>query len=98
MFQNSDPFLFDFKRELNACRCSVTDAGIEGLFVIGQCKSIQILNLIGTKVTFKGITIALEHLPSLKELKHPSTVGVLAEIHQRALDQQLSDIPKFSLS
>ena len=98
MFQNSDPFLFDFKRELNACRCSVTDAGIEGLCVIGQCKSIQILNLIGTKVTFKGITIALEHLPSLKELKHPSTVGVLAEIHQRALDQQLSDIPKFSLS
>ena len=76
----------------------MTNAGIEGLCVIGQCKSIEILNLIGTEVTSKGIILALEHLSSLRELKHLSTVGVLAEIHQRALDQNLSDIPKFSLS
>jgi hypothetical protein len=76
----------------------VTDAGIKGLCVIGQCKSIEILNLIATKVTSKGIIMALEHLSSLRELKHPSTVRVLAKIHQRALDQKLSDIPKFSIS
>jgi hypothetical protein len=76
----------------------VTDAGIEGLCVIGQCKSIEILNLIATEVTSKGITIALEHLPSLRELKHFFTVEALAEIHQRALDQKLSDFPKFSIS
>ena len=83
---------------MNARWCSVTDAGIEGLCVIGQCKSIEILNLIATKVTSKGIIMALEHLSSLRELKHRSTVRVLAEIHQRALDQRLSDIPKFSIS
>jgi hypothetical protein len=66
--------------------------------VIGKCKSIQILDLTRTAVTYEGITKALEHLPSLRKLKHRQTIRVLAQIYKRAVDEKLSDIPKFTLS
>lgn len=41
--------------------------------------------------------MSLEYLPYLRELKHPSTIRVLTEIHKRELDLKLSVIPKFPL-
>ncbi len=76
----------------------MTDAGIYGLCVIGECKKIQFLDLQMTKVTSEGVIMALQNLSSLTGLLHFSTTKALHEIHQRVLENKLSDIKKFSLS
>lgn len=86
----------------------MTNAGIQGLCVslddlgkendrLGQCKSIHKLLIGYTKVTQKGIQLALENLPQLKVLECCSSVQVLGEMHQTAFDHKLPDIPKYSL-
>ena len=46
------------------CCHNVTDGGIEGLGVsvdagLGKCKSLHTLNIYGTKITTKGVQMAL---------------------------------------
>ena len=71
-------FFFHFFRVLEAQCCPVTDNGIRGLCVSvddlgeanpghGQCKSIHTLDIYGTKVTIKGVQLALENLSDLKD-------------------------------
>ena len=86
-----------FLRKLNAEYCHVTNDGIEGLCVRGQCKLITVLHLRETNVTNEGIQMVLNNLPDLKELDH-SVVEVLAQISQTALDNKLVIAPKFSLA
>jgi hypothetical protein len=77
----------------------VSDAGIKGLCVTGQCKSICILHLSETNVTFVGTAMALKNLPSLKELRHDSIVETLARLYQTALtEERLYDIKYYALS
>lgn len=62
----------------------------------GNCKSIRLLDLGGrSKVTTKGIQLALDNLPQLRILKHVSLLKCLADIVQTAKDNTL---PKYSLS
>ena len=79
----------------------MTDAGIKGLCVsvdylgmqderVGQCKSIQTLNIRHTKVTEKGIQIAFENLPRLKELFSCFPIQILADLSVR--------FPQYSLT
>ena len=106
-----------FIRELNVSGCvKITDAGIEGLCVsvnhlgkvdqrMGQCKSIETLKFIsGTRITKKGIQVALINLPFLKKFEIPGgpsfavPVQFLAEMHQSDWNiKQLKDIRKYSL-
>jgi hypothetical protein len=56
--------------------------------VSGECKKIKFLDLQfleTTKVTSKGVVMALENLHSFTALKHHSTAKALHKIHQRAL-------------
>ena len=86
----------------------MTDAGIQGLCLsiddlgkqcerLGQCKLIQKLMISYTKVTKKGIQMALENLPTLKVFECCSSVQALAEMHLSAYEHYLPDIPKYSL-
>ena len=76
----------------------MSDAGIKGLCVTGKCKSICILHLSETNVTFVGTAMALKNLPSLIELRHDSIVDTLARLYQGALREgRLSDV-KYALS
>lgn len=50
-----------------------------------------------TKITKKGIRIALENLPTLKVFECCSSAQVLAEMHKAAIEHRLPDIPKYSL-
>jgi hypothetical protein len=71
----------------------ITDAGIQGLCVsvnlgkldqrLGQCKSIETLIIVRTKITKKGIQTALINLPFLKQCNscHVVPVQFLAEMH-----------------
>ena len=77
----------------------MTNAGIERLCV-WECKKIKFLDLQfleTTKVTSKGVAMALENLHSFTALKHHSTAKALHKIHQRALKNKISDITKFPL-
>ena len=90
----------------------ITDAGIQGLCVsvnhlgeedqrLGQCKSIETLFIGGTRITKKGVQIALRNLPCLKQCKtdhHRVPVQFLAEMHQPDWNiKRLKDIRKYSL-
>lgn len=75
----------------------MSDDGIRELCVVGNCKSICALILEGSKVTTKGIQLALSNLPELQVLYHTSILECLAEIAQTALDEKLN-MPKYSLS
>lgn len=76
----------------------MSDDGIRGLCVVGNCKSICALILEGSKVTTKGIQLALSNLPELQVLYHTYILECLAEIAQTALDEKLLNMPKYSLS
>ena len=88
----------------------MTDHGIQGLCVsyfdnqcrknelVGLCKSIEKLNLIDTRVTDKGVQMALQYLPSLKSISHSAVMQVLADVAQRTLDDKTLNIPTYSLS
>jgi hypothetical protein len=102
-----EAFLFSF-RELNVTSCPVTDSVIQGLCLsiddlgkqcdrLGQCKLLQKLLISYTKVTQKGIKMALENLPTLKVFECCSSVQALAEMHSSAFEHHLPDIPKYSL-
>ncbi len=72
----------------------MTDVGIKGLCVaifdetgreiqtLGQCKSIHTLNVKRTKVTKKGIQLALKNLPALRVFEFDSPVQILTELHE----------------
>jgi hypothetical protein len=85
-------------RKLYAGYSDVSDDGIRGLCVVGNCKSICALVLEGSKVTTKGIQLALSNLPELQVLYHTSLLECLAEIAQKAVDEKLLIMPKYSLS
>ena len=77
----------------------MTDAGIERLCVIGECKLIEYLDLRRTKVTSEGVIMALQNLSSLTVLEHDTVTEALHEIHKLgALENKLKDLSKFSLS
>lgn len=76
----------------------MSDDGIHGLCVIGNCKLIRIIDLIGNTITNQGIRTALDNLPSLKFLYHESILEGLACIAQTASGLKLPNIPKYSLS
>ena len=76
----------------------MSDSGLQELFIFGQCKSIDTLDLDWTKVTLAGIQMALDNLPSLRVLHHQSTVQCLVRIHQALSHQKLDIIPKYKLS
>lgn len=78
----------------------MSDDGIHGLCVIGNCTLIRIIDLIGNTITNQGIRSALDNLPSLEFLYHESILEGLACIAQTASDQKLpiNNIPKYSLS
>lgn len=95
-------------RELDVTSCPVTDAGIKGLCLsiddlgkedkrLGQCKLIHKLMVSYTKVTQKGIIIALENLPILKVFECCSSVQALAEMHLAPYEDNIPDIKKYSL-
>ena len=75
---------------LDACGClNVTDSAVQWLCVGfdnldvekgGQCKLLEKLVLYLTKVTKKGIEMALTHLPALKVLDHETTVEALVDM------------------
>ena len=82
-----------FNRFLNVNFCDVTDAGIVALCGgetdeedqirhgnIGQCKSIQKLVILYTKITHNGVQVALRNLPDLKILKSQYLLQALAEM------------------
>ena len=86
----------------------MTDEGIRGLCVsvddlgqpserLGQCKSINKLCVNFTKVTNRGIQMALENLPGLKVFDCCSSVQVVSEMHRIACENHLPDVPKYSL-
>ena len=69
----------------------MTDAGIKGLCLsidnqgmkderVGQCKSINTLNIRYTKITERGIQIAFENLPELKKLFSCFPIEVQADL------------------
>lgn len=62
---------------------------------LGRCKALQLLNLIDTGVTKKGLQMALENMPALTNLMHISIVEALAEM---ALNVCESNLPELSLS
>ena len=79
----------------------MTDDGIKGLCLsidnqgmkderVGQCKSIHTLNICHTKVTEKGIQIAFENMPGLKQLFSHFPIEILADFSVR--------FPQFSLA
>jgi hypothetical protein len=65
---------------------------------IAYYKSIEKLNLIRTRVTDKGVQMALQYLPSLKSINHGAVMQVLADFAQRTLDDKTLNIPTYSLS
>jgi hypothetical protein len=82
----------------------VTDRGIQGLCMsvdslgrandtLGRCKALQLLNLIDTGVTKKGLQMALKNMPALTNLMHISIVEALAEM---ALNVCESNLPELS--
>lgn len=75
---------------------SVDDLGKENQR-LGQCKLVHKLMISYTKVTQKGIQMALENLHSLKVFECCSSVQVLHQMHQTAFEHQLPGIPKYSL-
>lgn len=99
-------------RELDVTACPITDAGIEGLCVstdkfgredqmLGQCKLIQKLIMKETRVTKKGIQMALVNLSALKIIQYdsaPSVVQILAAMHQAAFKLKQPDVSSYSLT
>ncbi len=91
-------------RELNADFCDqITDAGIRGLCIMGQCKSIEVLSIAHTQISREGIQMALKHLNSLKRLKvtdddHKKQGCVPVQVIANMLLQDANPKPKFSLN
>ena len=82
----------------------MTDDGIKGLCVsvddfgkenagLGQCKSLHTLDIFGTKVTTKGVEMALENLPDLKVFDCSYQIQVLAELLRGPLRKNLACVP-----
>ena len=83
--------------------CPVTDEGIRGLCVgsidefgrnnekTGNCKSINTLSMNKTKVSKKGVEMAIENLPDLKTFHFSRSVEILAELYEAALDRESPD-------
>ncbi len=69
-----------------------TDLGHEELMQHGQCKSLMILRIRNSRVTLKGVQIALRNLPHLKILEHDQVIQALVDMHEN--DEVL---PKYSL-
>nr|CAH0104938.1 unnamed protein product [Daphnia galeata] len=83
-------------KELYIDHSLVSDAGINGLCVIGKCsRSIRILSLWDSNVTSVGIKLALTNIPTLDVLLHDSVVATLSHLHQTA---EIGDSTKFNLS
>ena len=89
---------------MEAWGCPVTDDGIKGLCVsvddfgkenagLGQCKSLHTLDIFGTKVTTKGVEMALENLPDLKVFDCSYQIQVLAELLRGPLRKNLACVP-----
>lgn len=97
---------------------NVSDAGIKGLCVSsdiggenremsgGQCKSIENLCATGTKITKKGVQIALANMPALRVFHLKRDNGscddtftlAIAETHREDfLNNKLQDIRKYKL-
>ena len=96
----------NFYRQLFIQNCSaVTDSGIEGLFMssivnpqkVNFCKSIQVLSILQTGVSKKGIQMALLKCPALRVLNHSLLIDVLIENAQTAL-LELQEMPQYSLT
>ncbi len=65
---------------------------------VGQCKLIEHLDIKETSLTERGVKMALENLPNLKELNcDHSLIEILTEMHQEACEQK-KKIPSYSLT
>ena len=74
----------------------LTDAGIKGL--CNNIVSIETLDILGTRVTKKGIRMVLESLPSLKILYCDFPTQLLAELSGTPLERMRSSVSKIFLS
>ena len=85
----------------------MTDDGIKGLCVsvddlgkenagLGQCKSIHTLDIYGTKVTIKGVQLALENLPELNDFNCNNEIQVLANLLRGPSRNNLRGLPNLS--
>ena len=92
---------------MEARNCPVTDVGIKGLCVsiddfgkenvgLGQCKSLQTLDIFGTKVTIKGVQLALENLPDLKDFDFDYQIQVLANLLRGPARKNLPCVPNLT--
>ena len=92
---------------MEAWGCPVTDDGIKGLCVsvddfgkenagLGQCKSLHTLDIFGTKVTTKGVEMALENLPDLKDFDCEYQIQVLAEMLRGPSRKNLRCLPNLT--
>nr|CAH0106758.1 unnamed protein product [Daphnia galeata] len=84
-------------RVLYAKFSTVSDDGLEGLCVTGQCKSIQTLDLFQSSVSTNGVLLAIQNLPALTILSHKRMVDVLADAAEATADKKLK-LPQLSLS
>lgn len=82
---------------LYAKHSTVSDDGIQGLCVTGQCKSIHTLDVFQSSVTTSGLQLAIQNLPALTMLGHELVVGVLADVAKAAAEKEL-EIPQLFLS
>ena len=85
---------------------NVTDVGMKGLCGsvddgkanagLGQCKSLHTLDIYGTKVTTKGVEMALENLPDLKDFDCNQQIQVLAELLRGPSRKNLRCLPNLT--
>ena len=82
----------------------MTDVGIKGLCVsiddfgkenvgLGQCKSLHTLDISGTEVTIRGVQLALENLPDLKDFDFDYQIQVLAKLLRGPSQKNLRCLP-----
>ena len=76
---------------------TVSDDGIEGLCVTGQCKSIQTLDVFESSVSTNGVLLAIQNLPALTILRHERMVDVLSDAAEATVGKKL-ELPQLSLS
>ena len=62
----------------------------------GQCKSIHTLDINGTKVTIKGVQLALENLPDLKDFDCNYQIQVFAELLRGPSRKNLRCLPNLT--
>ena len=92
---------------MKARECPVTDDGIKGLCVsvddfgkantgLGQCKSIQTLDVFGINITNKGVQMIIENLPDLKIFICDYQIQVLAELLRGPSPKNLRCVPNLT--